>query len=105
MYRDQAFGTHTSKSVADTSIASINKSSYEQFREYFSHFNPPHSYNRLKKEEIRDKFVKGGEKRKVNIGGCFGHRVPLFMGDSSGFRSYLVLSQTCPKVFMMCTAI
>jgi len=55
MYRDQSFGTHTSKSVADTSIASINESSYEQYREYLSHFNPSHSYNRLKKEEFLQK--------------------------------------------------
>jgi len=55
MFRDQAFGTHTSKSVEGTSIASINESSYEQYREYLSHFNPSHSYNRLKKEEFLQK--------------------------------------------------
>ena len=69
MYRDQTFGTHSSKSVADTSIASINKSSYEQFREYLSHFNPSHSYNRLKEErfgkssgKIRERWGISGEK-------------------------------------------
>jgi hypothetical protein len=62
MYRDQTFGTHSSKSVADTSIASINKSSYEQFREYLSHFNPSHSYNRLKKERFGISSGKVGNK-------------------------------------------
>ena len=66
MYRDQAFGTHTSKSVADTSIASINKSSYEQFREYFSHFNPSHSYNRLKKERFGKSSGKIRERRGIS---------------------------------------
>jgi ATP-dependent DNA helicase RecG len=55
MYRDQAFGTHTSKSVTGSSISDINESSYEQYREYLSHFNPSHSYNRLKKEEFLKK--------------------------------------------------
>lgn len=55
MFRDQAFGTHTSQCVASSSITSINESSYEQYREYLSHFNPSHSYNRLKKEEFLQK--------------------------------------------------
>jgi ATP-dependent DNA helicase RecG len=55
IYRDQAFGTHTAKSVAGTSMTDINESSYEQYREYLSRFNPSHSYNRLKKEEFLQK--------------------------------------------------
>lgn len=55
MYRDQAFGTHTSKAIPGSSLSGINQSSYERYREYLSHFSPSHPYNLLKQEDFLQK--------------------------------------------------
>jgi len=51
-FRDQAFGTHTSKAVEGATIDDLNEQSYKRYREYLKQFNPSHAYNRLEKEEF-----------------------------------------------------
>jgi len=55
LYRNQAFGTHTSGIVANTSVNDINEQSFKRYRDYLSRFNPTHPYNRLEKEEFLQK--------------------------------------------------
>ncbi|MGH2643537.1 MAG: ATP-binding protein, partial [Chitinophagaceae bacterium] len=55
MYRDQAFGIYTSKTIPGTSLKDISKSSYGRYREYLSHFSPSHPYNLLKQEDFLQK--------------------------------------------------
>ena len=55
MYRDQAFGTHTTKSVPLTSMDDINEQSFDRYREYLSRFSPSHLYNLLNKEDFLQK--------------------------------------------------
>lgn len=40
MYRDQAFGTHSSKSVSGVSSKALNSSSVQRYREYMTRLNP-----------------------------------------------------------------
>jgi len=95
MFRDQAFGTHTSKSVAKTSIADVNESSYEQYREYLSRFNPSHPYNRLKKSEFLQKLRVLNDK-KLSYSGllCLGTEDAI-QKEIPGFRvDYLEIPGT-----------
>lgn len=55
LYRDQAFGTQSSKVAPDTSVEQIHTSSLQQYRQYLSRNNPAHIYNRLTDEEFLTK--------------------------------------------------
>lgn len=55
LFRDQAFGTHTSKVVKGATIDDLHEQSYKRYREYLKQFNPSHPYNRLEKEEFLKK--------------------------------------------------
>jgi ATP-dependent DNA helicase RecG len=55
LYRDQAFGTQSSKVATGTSTAQIHTSSLQQYRQYLSRNNPAHTYNRLTDEEFLTK--------------------------------------------------
>jgi len=52
LYRDQAFGTFTSKAVPNTSVADIHKASLKRYREYLERLNPTHLYNKLTEKEF-----------------------------------------------------
>jgi len=55
MYRDQAFGTHTSKPIGGVSSKALNSSSVQRYREYMTRLNPSHKYNNLTTEEFLQK--------------------------------------------------
>ena len=76
LYRDQAFGIMSEKSVEGTSANSINKASYNRFREYLKSYNPNLNYNSMENDEFnqRLKIVKDG---KLTYGGL------LFLGKNA----------------------
>ena len=96
LYRDQAFGTHTSGIVPNTSINDINEQSFKRYRDYLSRFNPAHPYNRLEKEEFLKKLrvVSNGN---LTFSGLF------FFGKEDAIQSivpdfridYLEIPGTC----------
>ncbi|MCD4735630.1 MAG: putative DNA binding domain-containing protein [Bacteroidales bacterium] len=73
MYRDQAYGTMTSRIIADSDISDLNKHSIERYRDYLSRFNPSHRYN---------KFTEKGllEKTQVVVDGRVSYAGLLFFG-------------------------
>jgi ATP-dependent DNA helicase RecG len=75
LFRDQTFGTMSEKTVEGTSVKSLNKSSYNRFREYLKWRNPDLRYNQMSDEEFnrRLKIVKDG---KLTYGGL------LFLGKN-----------------------
>jgi len=75
LFRDQTFGTMSEKTVEGTSVESLNKSSYNRFREYLKWRNPDLRYNQMSDEEFnrRLKIVKDG---KLTYGGL------LFLGKN-----------------------
>ena len=76
LYRDQAFGSMSEKTVEGTSIDSLNKASYKRFREYLKGFNPNLHYNSMEDDEFnqRLKIVADG---KLTYGGL------LFLGTNA----------------------
>jgi predicted HTH transcriptional regulator len=75
LFRDQTFGTMSEKTVEGTSVGSLNKSSYNRFREYLKWRNPDLRYNQMDDDEFnrRLKIVKDG---KLTYGGL------LFLGKN-----------------------
>jgi predicted HTH transcriptional regulator len=75
LYRDQSFGTMSEKTVEGTSADSLNKSSYNRFREYLKWRNPDLRYNQMSDDEFnrRLKIVKD---EKLTYGGL------LFLGKN-----------------------
>ena len=76
LYRDQAFGSMSEKTVEGTSVESLNKASYKRFREYLKGFNPNLHYNSMDNDEFnqRLKIVTDG---KLTYGGL------LFLGTNA----------------------
>jgi len=75
LYRNQSFGTMSEKTAEGTSFESLNKSSYNRFRDYLKWRNPDLRYNQMNDEEFnrRLKIVKDG---KLTYGGL------LFLGKN-----------------------
>jgi ATP-dependent DNA helicase RecG len=75
LFRDQTFGTMSEKIVEGTSVESLNRSSYNRFREYLKWRNPDLRYNQMSDDEFnrRLKIVKDG---KLTYGGL------LFLGKN-----------------------
>jgi len=75
LYRDQSFGTMSEKTVEGTSVESLNRSSYNRFRDYLKWRNPDLRYNQMNDDEFnrRLKIVKDG---KLTYGGL------LFLGKN-----------------------
>ena len=75
LYRDQSFGTMSEKTVEGTSFKSVNRSSYNRFRDYLKWRNPDLRYNQMSDGEFnrRLKIVKDG---KLTYGGL------LFLGKN-----------------------
>ena len=55
MFRDQAFGTRTSKTIDHYDTTRLHSPSIERYRDYMSRFNPGHFYNNLEKDELLQK--------------------------------------------------
>jgi len=73
LYRDQSFGTMSGKAVPDTSIKSLNRKSFKDFREYLKRIFPELKYNSLiDKDFCRKLQITKGE--KLTYGGL------LFLG-------------------------
>ena len=68
LYRDQSFGTMSGKTVEGTTIDSLNKASYDRFRDYLNRMVPELHYNKLKNDEFNNKLqiIKDG---KLTYGG------------------------------------
>jgi ATP-dependent DNA helicase RecG len=81
LYRDQAFGSMSEKTVEGTSIHSLNKASYKRFREYLKGFNPNLHYNAMDDDEFnqRLKIVTDG---KLTYGGL------LFLGTNAAITDH-----------------
>ena len=54
-YRDQSFGTKTSKLAPNTSKEDIDPTSLKQYRDYMARFNPDVSYNRFDEDVFLSK--------------------------------------------------
>jgi len=81
LYRDQAFGSMSEKTVEGTSANSLNKASYKRFREYLKGFNPNLHYNSMEDDEFnqRLKIVTDG---KLTYGGL------LFLGTNAAITDH-----------------
>jgi len=81
LYRDQAFGSMSEKTVEGTSADSLNKASYKRFREYLKGFNPNLHYNSMDDDEFnqRLKIVSDG---KLTYGGL------LFLGTNAAITDH-----------------
>ena len=75
MMRDQAFGTQTSKPVADTHSGMLHQNSLQQYREYLMRVNPTHSYNKLTNEEFLRKL-------RIVIDDKLSYSGLLFLGEN-----------------------
>ena len=63
MYRDQSFGTKSSKTIPGKNESSIDTNSLDRFRDYMSRYNSGSTYNKLTRSEFLDKLriVSNGE--------------------------------------------
>lgn len=68
MLRDQAFGSKSEMVVEGTSIANLNKSSLETYRNHIHNFNPSFAYKDLPDDQFCDK-VGISKDGKLTIGG------------------------------------
>ena len=82
LYRDQAFGSMSGKTVEGTTVESLNKASYDRFRDYLKRMVPELHYNNLKDDEFNSKLliVKDG---KLTYGGL------LFLGKNEEINYHL----------------
>ena len=55
LYRDQAFGTQSSKIIDGSNDTMLHDHSIERYIEYLARFNSSHVYTRLKKDELLSK--------------------------------------------------
>ncbi|MBK7175060.1 MAG: hypothetical protein IPH84_17990 [Bacteroidales bacterium] len=55
MFRDQAFGTQTSKTIPGKTESSLDSNSLDRFRDYMSRYNSGSSYNKLTRAEFLEK--------------------------------------------------
>jgi len=63
MYRDQSFGTQSSKTIPGKNESSIDTNSLDRFRDYMSRYNSGSTYNKLTRSEFLEKLriVSNGE--------------------------------------------
>lgn len=73
MYRDQAFGTLTNKTVPESDTTWVDYPSFKQYREYIKRNNPEHIYNKLSDDEFLNK-LRIIVNNKLTFGGL------LFLG-------------------------
>ena len=75
LFRDQSFGIMSDKTVDGTSMDSLSKASYLNFRDYLRRMNPELTYNKLDDASFNEKLqiVRDG---KLTYGGL------LFLGDN-----------------------
>lgn len=71
MYRDQAFGTRSSKTVVQVIPSALRSHAIEQYRDYMRRFNPTHAYNRLTEEELLTKLQIISQKQLTYAGLLF----------------------------------
>ena len=81
MYRDQAFGTQSSKIIPDTSIAHLHASSLEQYRQYVRRSSPEHAYNRLSDEDFLSKL-------RILVDGQLTYSGLLFLGSDDAIQRH-----------------
>lgn len=69
MFRDQAFGTHSSGTVSATA-KSISQKSFKGFKEYLLRSNPSHPYNKISQDDFFRKLRVTSDK-KLTYSGLF----------------------------------
>ncbi|MDR0646753.1 MAG: putative DNA binding domain-containing protein [Elusimicrobiota bacterium] len=81
LYRNQAFGTMSAKTARGTSLKSINKESYHNFRDYLKRMVPELKYNKLDDASFNQKLqiIKNG---KLTYGGL------LFIGKNAAIQNH-----------------
>ncbi|MCK4678243.1 MAG: putative DNA binding domain-containing protein [Bacteroidales bacterium] len=81
MYRDQAYGTMTSRTVEDSDISDLNQHSIERYRDYLSRFNPSHRYTKFTELELLNK-------TQVVIQDRLSYAGLLFFGKEDAIQRY-----------------
>lgn len=81
MYRDQAYGTLTSRIIEDSDISDLNQNSIDRYRDYLSRFNPSHRYTKFTKRELLEK-TQVIIKDKISYAGL------LFFGKEDSIQRY-----------------
>ena len=81
LYRDQAFGTMSAKTVKGTSVDSLNKTSYNNFRDYLQRMIPRLHYNKMDDETFNRKLQIVSE-GKLTYGGL------LFLGKNEEINDH-----------------
>ena len=81
LYRDQAFGIMSEKTVEGTSVNSLNKASYNRFREYLKGFNPNLHYNSIDNDEFNQRL-------KIVIDGKLTYGSLLFLGTNAAITDH-----------------
>ena len=63
MFRDQAFGTQSSKTIQGKDETSLDTNSLDRFRDYMSRYNSDSTYNKLTRSEFLEKLriISNGE--------------------------------------------
>ncbi len=80
MFRDQRFGTETSKIVKTSSLDWLHAQSLEEYRAYLRRLDQSHPYNRLTSEDFLHK-LRIAEKDNLTYGGL------LFLGTNDSIQS------------------
>ncbi len=81
MYRDQAFGTQSSKVIPDSSIKHLHAGSLEQYRQYVRRSSPEHAYNRLTDEDFLSKL-------RMAVDGQLTYCGLLFLGTNDAIQMH-----------------
>ena len=79
MYRDQAFGSQSSKIIQNSSVKDLNNASIDRYRDYLTRYNPNNRYTNFTKSEFLQKLQVVIE-RKLTFGGL------LFFGKQDSIQ-------------------
>lgn len=82
MFRDQAFGTQTDKTIPGSDKSWLHKESLADYREFIRRNNPGHPYSKIKDNEFLQK-VRILIDREVTYGGLF------FLGKNDRIQSVI----------------
>ena len=82
MYRDQAFGTQSEKTIAGMTMADLNAASYASYRRYIQTFNPGFRANKFDDWHFC-------EYTGITRGGALTYAGLLMFGDNDALRKYV----------------
>lgn len=82
MYRGQAFGTQSEKTIAGMTLADLNAASYASYRRYIQTFNPGFRANKFEDEDFC-------EYTGITRGGALTYAGLLMFGNNEALRKYV----------------